>query len=103
MTGIRLLALAAAAVVACASAPRPVESAPLPAPLPVQAGTGREGSPLARVTVGMEAAEVRRRLGAPERVEQIPSAAAQGARYERWSYGEREVTLLDGKVVDVLP
>ena len=51
----------------------------------------------------MDAAEVRRRLGAPKRVEQVPSAAAHGTRYERWSYGAREVVLVDGKVIDVVP
>ena len=52
---------------------------------------------------GMDAAEVRRRLGAPQRIEKIPSATVQGERYERWIYDTREVVLLDRKVIDVLP
>jgi hypothetical protein len=51
----------------------------------------------------MDAGEVRRALGAPERVEKVNSAAAKGSRYERWIYADRVVVLLDGKVVDVLP
>jgi hypothetical protein len=52
----------------------------------------------------MSAAEVRAALGDPARVERVDSAAAPGSRYERWLYaGDREVVLLDGVVVDVLP
>jgi len=51
----------------------------------------------------MDGSEVRRRLGAPQRIEQISSAAVHGARYERWSYGSGEVVLVDGKVIDVSP
>jgi hypothetical protein len=55
----------------------------------------------------MDAAEVRRLLGDPARVERIPSVAARGAGYERWIYrsggADREIVLLDGKVVDLLP
>lgn len=51
----------------------------------------------------MEAAEVRRAIGDPARVEKVASVAAPGAAYERWIYPDREVVLLDGKVVDVVP
>ena len=51
----------------------------------------------------MEAAQVRRALGAPKHVEKVGSVAAPGAGYERWIYADREVVLLDGKVVDVVP
>lgn len=61
------------------------------------------GGAWASVARGMDGSEVRRRLGAPQRVEQVPSAAVHGARYERWSYGAGEVMLVDGKVIDVLP
>lgn len=57
----------------------------------------------APVAPGLDGTEVRRRLGAPQRVERIPSAAAAGAAYERWSYRDRQVLLLDGKVIDVVP
>lgn len=51
----------------------------------------------------MDAAQVRRAVGDPARVEKVGSAAAPGAAYERWIYPDREVVLLDGKVVDVVP
>ena len=107
MIRVRLLALAAfTAALGCAT-PRPLTPA-LSHPGPPHAeGEGEkrtapagEAGPVAR---GMDAAEVRRRLGDPKRVEQVPSAAVQGTRYERWSYGTREVVLVDGKVIDFLP
>lgn len=87
------------AVLACASPRRPATSiAPTAAPPAATAAALATG-----VAMGMDAAEVRRRLGAPKRVEQVPSAAVHGTRYERWSYGAREVVLVDGKVIDVFP
>ncbi|HEX7623480.1 MAG TPA: hypothetical protein VF400_07890 [Anaeromyxobacteraceae bacterium] len=104
MTRVRLLALAAlTAALGCAS-PRPL--APTLSPAGGEGGkvtATATGGAWAGVARGMEAAEVRRRLGAPQRVEQVPSAAVHGSRYERWSYGAREVVLVDGKVIDVAP
>jgi len=51
----------------------------------------------------MDAKEVQRLLGAPSHVETLPSSVAKSARYERWSYADHEVVLIDGKVVDTLP
>lgn len=108
MIRVRLLALTAfTAALGCAT-PRPHTPALSHTPaLPHAEGEGEkrtapggEAGPVAR---GMDAAEVRRRLGDPKRVEQVPSAAVQGTRYERWSYGTREVVLVDGKVIGFLP
>ncbi len=103
MRKVRLLALAAlATALACASRP-------LTPPLSPAGGEGEKRGATANSTAGpavvrgMDAAEVRRRLGAPQRIEQVSSAAVHGARYERWSYGSGEVVLVDGKVLDVLP
>jgi hypothetical protein len=96
--GARLAALAAA--LACA-APRP-RPAPPPAVIAPQAAPApAESRP--SVARGMDAANVRRALGDPARVEKVASIAAPGAGYERWIYRDREVVLLDGKVVDVVP
>jgi hypothetical protein len=89
-----LLLAACCAALGCATA-KPTSTSTAP---PAAAA----GVPSA-VAPGLDAAEVRRRLGAPQRVERIPSAAAPGAAYERWSYRDREVVLLDGKVIDVVP
>ena len=105
MRKVRLLALAAfTAALGCAS--RPVSPTSTPTPTPGSTATATPtagGGAWASVARGMDAAEVRRRLGDPRRAEKIPSAAVQGARYERWSYGAGEVVLVDGKVIDVLP
>jgi hypothetical protein len=87
-----LLLAACCAALGCATA-KPTSTAPPAAAASVPAA----------IAPGLDAAEVRRRLGAPQRVERIPSAAAPGAAYERWSYRDREVVLLDGKVIDVVP
>ncbi len=68
-------------------------AAPAPSAAPI-------APPVAR---GMDASQLRRALGEPMRVERVDSAVAKGARYERWIYADREVVLLDGKVVDVVP
>jgi hypothetical protein len=98
-----LLAAFAAIALSCASA----RSAPAPAaPAPPRAAAGAVTA-VAPVARGMDAAEVRRLLGDPARVERIPSVAARGAGYERWIYrsggADREIVLLEGKVVDLLP
>lgn len=97
-------ALVAAALALGCGAPR-VAPPPVPPVAPVQPSAAAPSAkpippPVAR---GMGAAQVRRALGAPARVEAVPSAAAKGARYERWTYADRVVVLLDGEVVDVLP
>ncbi len=94
----RALLLAASAALGCATARPPSTSTSVPT-----AASTTAGAATAIITPGLAAAEVRRRLGAPQRVERIPSAAAPGAAYERWSYRDREVVLLDGKVIDVVP
>lgn len=94
----RTLLLAACAALGCATS-RPATPPP-PAPLPAPTSAAPAGPVL---PTGLDAQEVRRRLGEPERVERIPSAAASGAVYERWRYRDREVVLLDGKVIDVVP
>jgi hypothetical protein len=97
----------ALAALACA-APRARPEAPAAAS-PVPAAPAATGPAAAvprgpAVRRGMSAAEVRAALGGPARVERVDSAAAPGSRYERWLYaGDREVVLLDGVVVDVLP
>ena len=107
------VAPALAVFVACAGpaiAPSPESGAPpSAAPAPPSSGAvappvppPRAGATAAPVTRGMSAADVRRALGEPTRIEQVASSAARGARYERWSYPSREVVLLDGKVVDVV-
>ena len=75
----------------------PTWTAPASEPAPIAAAIA---PPVAR---GMDAAQVRRALGEPARVERVDSAAAKGARYERWIYADRMVVLLDGRVVDVVP
>jgi len=99
MRKVRLLAFTAA--LACAT-PRPLTPTLSPA-----GGEGEKrsapGAEAGRVARGMDAAEVRRRLGEPKRVEKVPSAAVHSTRYERWSYGPGEVVLVDGKVIDVVP
>ncbi len=93
-----LVAVAAATALACAT------TRPAPAPPPIAiAPTSAPGPARPAVSRGMEAAQVRLALGDPPRVEKIASAAAAGAAYERWIYADREVVLLDGKVVDVVP
>jgi len=93
-----LLALMVAALACAAPHPPATVIAPSAVPPPAAAAARATG-----VAVGMDAAEVRRRLGDPKHVEQVPSAAVHGTRYERWSYGAREVVLVDGKVIDVVP
>ena len=104
MRKVRLLALAAlAAVLGCASRPL----TPTLSPVGPVGGEGEKrtttGGAWGSVARGMDGSEVRRRLGTPQRIEQVSSAAVHGARYERWSYGSGEVVLVDGKVLDVLP
>ena len=50
----------------------------------------------------MDAAQVRGALGEPLRIERIGSAALPGADYERWIYPDRELVLLDGRLVDAV-
>jgi hypothetical protein len=81
---------------------------PRPTPPPPPAAIAHPPAPgpdvaAPRVTRGMEAAQVRRALGEPKHVEKVGSVAAPGAAYDRWIYADREVVLLDGKVVDVVP
>jgi len=108
------LRLASALVVAMAGAALGCAAARIaPAAPPSPAAPSRaapSAAPIAApVARGMDAATVRRLLGNPARVERIPSSAARGAGYERWFYAaaggalERELVLLEGKVVDVLP
>src|SRR6266545_1431165 len=73
----------------------PTETAPASEPAPIAAPRAPPGAR------GMDAAQLRRALGEPTRVERVSSAAAKGARYERWIYADRLVVLLDGRVVDV--
>src|SRR5574337_544116 len=96
----RTLLLAGCAALGCATA-RPT-SAPA-RNTPATSGAAASASGAAIVTPGLTAAEVRRRLGDPRKVERVPSAAVQGAVYERWAYPDREVVLLDGKVIGVAP
>src|SRR3990172_8606773 len=79
-------------------------SRPAPPPATAPGAAPRPLAPAApRVSRGMDAAQVRGALGEPARKEKVGSVAAAGAAYERWIYPDREVVLLDGKVVDVLP
>jgi len=94
----RALLLAACGALACATG-RPTAT---PAPAPTSAASSTSTA-AAIIAPGLTAAEVRRRLGDPQRVDRTPSAAAQGAVYERWHYLDREVVLLDGRVIDVVP
>ena len=50
----------------------------------------------------MDPGQLRAALGEPLRIERIGSAAAPGASYERWIYPDRELVLLDGRVVDAV-
>lgn len=62
------------------------------------------GAASATALRGLDAEAVRRLLGEPQKIDRVPSAAAQGATYERWTYaGNREIVFLDGKVVDSIP
>jgi hypothetical protein len=92
----------AALALACA-APRPPPSPVAPAAIAPPSVPGSAATSAPRVTRGMDAAQVRRVLGDPARVEKIGSVAAAGAVYERWIYADRELVLLEGKVVDVVP
>jgi len=96
------LATALATALACASA-RSTSTSTSTSTATSAAKATANSTAGAAVARGMDAAEVRRRLGAPQRVEQVPSAAVHGTRYERWSYGAREVVLVDGKVIDLYP
>jgi hypothetical protein len=94
----------ACATLACAAGPRPSPAPPPGAIAPPRGPAGPAASATARrVSRGMDAAQVRSALGEPARKEKVGSAAAPGAAYERWIYGDREVVLLEGKVVDVVP
>lgn len=93
-----LFLAACCAALGCATARPPSTSTSVPT-----AASTTAGAATAIITPGLAAAEVRRRLGDPQRVEHVPSSAAQGAIYERWRYPDREVVLLDGKVIDVVP
>ena len=102
-----LIVAVTCAALGCAAARTAPAAPPSPAlPSPAAPSAAAIAAPVAR---GMDAAAVRRLLGEPARIERVPSSAARGAGYERWLYGatggapEREVVLLDGKVVDVLP
>ena len=92
----RSLLLAAFATLGCATA-RPTATAK---PSETATAAPRATSAMAP---GLAAAEVRRRLGDPKLVLRVPSSVAGGATYERWRYPDREVILLDGKVIDVVP
>jgi uncharacterized lipoprotein len=98
MMRTRPLVLAACAALGCATA-RPTQTQTS------TSTTKTTATPTATlaVTPGLAASEVRRRLGDPQRVERVPSSVSGGATYERWRYPDREVVLLDGKVIDVLP
>ena len=102
MTARPLVLTALATALACASARSTSTSTATSTSTSTSTATPTGGA-WASVDRGMDAAEVRRRLGAPQRVEQVPSAAVHGTRYERWSYGAREVVLVDGKVIDLYP
>ena len=99
MRSTSTLFAALALAIACAP-PRPTPAPVSTAPAPATAAPAQGGTAVAR---GMDAAQVRAALGAPIRVDRITSVAADGAGYERWTYQDREVVLLDGKVVDVVP
>ena len=94
----RSLLLAAFATLGCATA-RPTATAK-----PSETATTTTAAPRATAAMapGLAAAEVRRRLGDPQLVERVPSSVAGGATYERWRYPDREVILLDGKVIDIV-
>jgi hypothetical protein len=99
----RPLLLAACALLGCATA-RPTAtgtSASTANATPSAKPTASTAT--SAITPGLAASEVRRRLGDPQRVERVPSSLAGGATYERWRYQDREVVLLDGKVIDVVP
>lgn len=93
----RSLLLAAFATLGCATA-RPTATAK-PSETATTTAAPRATSAMAP---GLAAAEVRRRLGDPKLVLRVPSSVAGGATYERWRYPDREVILLDGKVIDVI-
>jgi hypothetical protein len=91
------------AIIALASACGPHPGTPRRAS-PSPAGAPEPAPSLAaRVSRGMDGAQVRGALGEPARKEKVGSVAAPGATYERWVYAGGEVILLDGKVVDVVP
>ena len=94
------LLLAGCAALGCATA-RPTATT-TGTPIQPRSATATADS-TATITPGLAAAEVRRRLGDPRKVERVASATAQGAVYERWRYPDLEVVLLDGKVIDVVP
>jgi hypothetical protein len=54
----------------------------------------------------MDEAALRRVWGEPASIRKIPSPAASGLVYERWSWGKpgegREALLVEGRVVDFL-
>jgi hypothetical protein len=85
------------------SPPPPPSDAPAPPPPEAPPPAPRAGRAQRDVVRGMEAAAVRAVLGEPRHIERIDSTAAHGSRYERWIYDQREVVLLDGKVIDLLP
>ncbi|GEJ56349.1 hypothetical protein [Anaeromyxobacter diazotrophicus] len=95
----RALLLAACAALGCATARAPGPGAPRTD----ARGPAAAAAAAAVITPGLAAAEVRRRLGDPQRVEHVRSSASPGASYDRWRYPDREVVLLDGRVIDVVP
>jgi hypothetical protein len=99
----RTILAAFSLVAACAGpAAAPGPGAP---PLPPATALPQPPAPAARsVARGATAEEARRILGAPARVERVPSATVAGLAYERWIYADgREVVIAGGKVLDVTP
>ena len=94
----RALAIAALLVASCAAAPAP--------PVPGLSVAGPPAALSPPIAVGSDAAALRRAWGNPSSVQRIPSPAAPGLVYERWTWGApgegREAVLVDGRVVDLL-
>ncbi len=93
----------APAAAAPSRAPGTQGDLPATATPPVAEPAPGSASVAGRVVLGMDAAAVRLALGEPLRIDRVASSAARGSSYERWSYAGREVVLLDGKVIDVVP
>jgi hypothetical protein len=98
----RPLLLAGCAALACTTTRPTATTTGTTTPTTNAAATAASTS-TSTLAPGLAAAEVRRRLGEPRKVERVTSSTSQGTVYERWRYPEREVVLLDGKVIDVVP
>jgi hypothetical protein len=97
----RPLLLSGCAALACATARPPATTTGTATPTPTT--NAATATAAAAIAPGLAAADVRRRLGEPRKVERVTSSTAQATVYERWRYPDREVVLLDGKVIDVVP